>query len=113
MPLLDGMPSSKKEWEDALAAAAPVAEQLINSEAMTPKVRSVLALLGEGFSLADVMQLTPAHRDALMLHAARTIEAGDLKQAAEFLEVLHLMDPFDARAPPALHRASGAEGHQP
>jgi tetratricopeptide (TPR) repeat protein len=99
MALLDGMPSTKAEWESALAAAAPLMQQFVESEQMTPKMRSVIDMMSEGLSLADIMQLTPAHRDALVLYAARTIQAGDLAKAADFLEMLYRMDAFDARVP--------------
>lgn len=97
MALLDGFPKSIEEIEKALALVEPGARAALDDPKLTPKQRSVFKLMSEGMSLGDIMGLTKAHRDALLVYAGRTLQAGDVEKASSLLEMICRLEPFDAR----------------
>lgn len=97
MSILDGMPRTEQERNEVLAMAAPMAAAIFAKVKFTPRQQSVIDLMNEGLSLADIMEISKDHRDALLLRGARLFQAGELEKARSLLTVLYQLEPLDSR----------------
>lgn len=98
MGLLDGLgdgPSLEFRKEFAIAQFA----RLMNSENLSPKIKSILQAMDEGLSLGDVLGIKKQHRDALIAQGGALMQAGDFSQAQDLLGMVAMMEPLDERAP--------------
>jgi tetratricopeptide (TPR) repeat protein len=97
MSILDGLPSTEAELKGAMEFAAPIVEKMLGGMDLNPRQRSVLELLKEGLSLADILQISKPERDAMFVKACRQIQAGDIAKARDALMTLYQLEPLDAR----------------
>lgn len=110
MSILDGFPTSAKDADHLMQAVGIVTEQLFDVSSASPRAQSILSLLGEGLSLADIFSITQDERDAVLLLACRQMQAGDIASAKPLLTRLVMLEPTDGRALYALavaHQAGG------
>lgn len=94
----------------ALLVASDIVERETERRGLTPRLRSVVDLLKEGLSLADIYQISPDERAAVLLLACRHLQAGDHKTAKPLLTQLAILEPTDSRVLYALavaHQSSG------
>lgn len=110
MSILDGFATSAADARYIAAAAGIVFEEMFDVRSASPRAQSVVALLREGLSLADVFSITKEERAAVLLLACRKLQAGDIAGAKPLLTQLVQLEPTDAGAIYALavaHQASG------
>jgi len=110
MSILDGMPSSEAELKTAMAIADPAIERFLGELNLTPRQQSVIDLLKEGFSLADIYRISREERDALFLKGGRLIQVGHFQKARDCLTYLYQLEPLDARVIYAIAVTYQAEG---
>jgi tetratricopeptide (TPR) repeat protein len=111
MSIIDGMPRSQDELQKMLGLAAPMVEQMIDAADLSPKARSILDLMAQGLSLADICDITSEERDAMFIKGCRLIQAGDLERARDWLGFLHQLEPMDARVVYAIALTYQTEGN--
>jgi Flp pilus assembly protein TadD len=109
--ILDGMPSSEAELAAAMEFANPMVEQFLNGMKFNPRQQSVIDLVRQGLSLADIFQVTQRERDAVFLVACRQIQAGNIGKARDSLISLYQLEPLDARVIYALAVTYQVEGN--
>jgi tetratricopeptide (TPR) repeat protein len=97
MSIIDGMPRSQAEMQEVLRLAAPIVEQMLETAGLSPKAQSILGLMAEGLSLADICDITAEERDAMFIKGCRLIQAGDIAKGRDWLTLLHQLEPMDAR----------------
>jgi thioredoxin-like negative regulator of GroEL len=97
MPILDGMPSSVAELNDAMGAAGPLVERILGEGKFTPKQQSVIDLVKGGMSLGDILKITKEEREVMYVQGCRLIQVGEVVQARNLLTVLYMFDPLEAR----------------
>lgn len=102
MAILDGMPRNQAELRAALEFAAPILDKTVSELNLPERVQSILELMQEGLSLADIYGITKQQRDALLAQAGRFIQLGELGKARDTLTVLYQLEPLDERASYAL-----------
>lgn len=93
-----------------MQATGIVFEQFFQGRPASPRVESVVKLLNEGLSLADIFSITRQERDAVLLLACRHLQAGDVKSALPLLNQLVQLEPTDRRAIYALGVAYQSTG---
>jgi tetratricopeptide (TPR) repeat protein len=97
MSILDGMPRSAAEAEGALKIAFPFLDRIIDRLELPPKQQSIIDLMREGLSLADICKITKEHRDAMLVQGGLYIKQGQLDKAIDWLAMLHQLEPLDER----------------
>jgi tetratricopeptide (TPR) repeat protein len=97
MSILDGMPRSQADLNKILGLAAPIARKVVDAMNLPPREQSILDLMREGLSLADIYGLTGEERDAMFVRGCRLLQAGDIEKARDWLIFLHRLEPLDAR----------------
>ncbi|MEJ1160515.1 hypothetical protein [Prosthecomicrobium sp. N25] len=97
MSILDGLPSSPAEWENAMGIMVPRMAEFLEKADLTPRQRSVIEHMRDGMSLGEILGFKPEHRDALFVQSYRLLEAGEPAKARDVLTVLYQLEPLDAR----------------
>jgi tetratricopeptide (TPR) repeat protein len=97
MAILDGLPNSEVEVQQALELVAPIFQQLADMMNLSPQQRAILDLVKQGHSLADIYGLTQEHRDAMFVKGCEFVQTGEIKKGRDWLTFLHVLDPRDAR----------------
>jgi tetratricopeptide (TPR) repeat protein len=110
MSILDGLPSTEAELKDALEIGDKVFARALPRLNLTPKQQSVIDLVREGMSLADIMDITQQERDAMFVQGARMIQHGELQKARDVLSLLHVLEPLDAKVIYAIAMTYQLEG---
>lgn len=110
MSILDGFPTSPEDAKHVMLATGIVFDQFFDERSASPRAQSVLELLKEGLSLADIFSITREERDAVFLLACRHLQVGDLKSATPLLTQLVQLEPTDGRAIYALGVAYQSAG---
>lgn len=97
--ILDGMPSSAEDLLGARHYAAAFIELYRGrlDAQLTPRVRHVLDLMGQGVSLGQIAGIETKERDAILLQACRLLQSGDARKARDLLIPLFRLEPLDAR----------------
>jgi len=108
--ILDGLPSSEQEAREAWKFATPIIEAGLAGLTLSPKQQSMLDLVREGLSVADICDISKQERDAMLLQGYRFIKQGDLKKAEDWLMGLHQLDQLDERVIYALAVTMQAKG---
>jgi tetratricopeptide (TPR) repeat protein len=111
MSIVDGMPRSRAELQKATELAAPMIAQIIDAANLSPKARSILDLVAQGLSIADICDITAEERDAMFMKGCRLIQAGELEKGREWLAFLHQLEPMDARVIYAIGLTYQTEGN--
>jgi tetratricopeptide (TPR) repeat protein len=111
MSIIDGMPSSEAELQEMLGLAAPHVARVIDAAKLTPKAKSILDLMAQGLSLADICDITSEQRDAMFIKGCRLIQAGDIEKGRDWLTFLHQLEPMDARVVYAIALTYQTEGN--
>jgi tetratricopeptide (TPR) repeat protein len=101
MSILDGMPT-QDDFQRVAEQLAPKMAELLDSDKLSPKMKSIYEAMGEGISLGTILGLKKEHRDALLHQALNLMRAGENAKAREFLEICQLLDPVDQRPSYAL-----------
>jgi tetratricopeptide (TPR) repeat protein len=104
------MPSTEAEMKNAMELAAKVVELSMPRLKFTPKQQSVIDLVKEGMSLADILDITQEERDAMFVQGAQLIQHGELRKARDVLSLLYHLEPLDARVIYALAMTFQLEG---
>lgn len=95
MSILDGMYSGNI---DAGTLANAIRQTIDTAREQNPEVAKLLELMGEGYSLADLLDLGDQHKEALFQLGCRLLTSGQSDQAAAIFTTLSLLDPLEARA---------------
>jgi tetratricopeptide (TPR) repeat protein len=111
MSILDGMPSSQAEFHEILELAAPIAQRVIDAMNLSPKAQSIMKLMREGMSLADICGITKEERDALFMKGCNLLRAGNIQEGRDWLTFVHHLEPLDARVIYAIAASYQAEGN--
>jgi tetratricopeptide (TPR) repeat protein len=111
MSLIDGMPRSQAELQNMLESAAPMFAQVLDAAGLSPKAKSILDLMAQGLSLADICDITSEERDAMFVRGCRLIQAGDIEKGRGWLTFLHQLEPMDARVIYAIALTYQTEGN--
>jgi tetratricopeptide (TPR) repeat protein len=111
MSIIDGMLRSEAELHNVLELAAPIVEQMIGAAGLSPKAQSILDLMAQGLSLADICDITSEQRDAMFIKGCRLIQAGDIEKARDWLMFLHQLEPMDAKVVYAIALTYQTEGN--
>lgn len=98
MSILDQLPSSKQEVELAEAVAKRMIDSYFDGLKLSGKLKDIADLMREGFSLGDLLQIKPQHKDALVVHGLRLLQAGQNSNARDVFTQLLMLDPLEARA---------------
>lgn len=96
MGILDGI-ADQDTMQRAMEQVAPRIDALMKSDRLSPKMRSLLELLGEGLSVGDIIGIEKQHRDAMVVQAGTMMQAGETEKAKEVLEMLSILEPLDER----------------
>lgn len=100
--ILDGLPKSEAALKEIHAGSSAALGALLDAERMPPQIRARLEAMGEGLSHADILGITEAERDALLVQGVRQLQQGDVAGAQNTLTMLYQLEPGDARAVYAL-----------
>jgi Flp pilus assembly protein TadD len=111
MSILDGMPTTQAELNAALEFARPILDGTIREANLSERAQSVLDLMQEGLSLADIMGITKPQRDALLVQGCRLLQVGDVAKARDVLTQLYQLEPTDERTIYALASTYQVEGN--
>lgn len=95
--ILDGMIANEQALLQSLETMGSVGEAVLASVDLGPRGEEIMALLREGLSLADILDITPAQRNALLVHGTQLVRAGDLEKARAVLLRLALIEPLDEK----------------
>ena len=110
MSILDGMPSTQEELKAAMEFAVPIVNHAVDQMQLTERQQSVLDLMNEGLSLADILGITKEHRDALLAQGCRFLQVGEIQKARDTLVNLYQLEPHDERVIYALGTSFQLEG---
>jgi tetratricopeptide (TPR) repeat protein len=98
MSILDGMPKTPAELEQATDYANAVATQFFAKAKFTEKQEEILDLVRRGIFFGEIMGITPEHKDAMLAEGIKLIQLGERKKARDVLLQLYIFDPLDARS---------------
>lgn len=98
MAILDTPYQTAAEMTAACEAMAPLMQEFLDKEAISPRLRSVLDLMAEGMSLAQILEISPRHLDALFIEASNYLKTGHVAEAQPLFELLVRLDPLAARS---------------
>jgi len=110
MSIIDG---AVKKPEDVFAAMKDydsLLERTLDRANPTPMQLEVIKLIKDGFSLADIFDITQEQRDSLFAQACKMMHVGDIKRARAFLIALLEIEPRDWRVVYVLGGTFQAEG---
>lgn len=110
MAILDGLPRDAGEARQTVLLASGLFERELGRRDPSPRLRSVVDLLREGLSFADIYEITAEERDAVLLTACRQLQSGNAEGAKPLLTQLVMLEPTDERAIYALATAHQALG---
>jgi len=108
--ILDGLPGSEQEMRDVWKFAEPFIKEGLENLNLSPKRQSILDLLKEGLSVADIVDISKEERDAMLLQGYKFIKQGDLNKAEDWLFGLFQLNQLDERVIYALAVAIQAKG---
>jgi tetratricopeptide (TPR) repeat protein len=97
MSILDGMISSQAELAQVLGTSLAVTNHILKDVPFSEGARSVLELMGEGLSLADIFDITKEERDLVFANACRMVQTGERDKARDLLIRLNQLEPMDER----------------
>lgn len=98
MGLLDNLPKSGEDLIEQLKVSATMMDEIWNRRTHTPKEESIMQMMREGLSFADILNLTKEQRDAIFAHGAKYFQIGELDKATEWMMMLYTMEPLEERA---------------
>jgi tetratricopeptide (TPR) repeat protein len=97
MSILDGLPSTEKQLNDAIQFAAPILDKAVADANLPERVTSVLEHMKEGLSLADIFGITKQQREALLVQGCRFLQLGEIAKGRDILLQLYKLEPMDER----------------
>lgn len=98
MAILETPYRNAAAMQAACEAMAPLMQDFLDSKAISPRLRSILDLMAEGMNLAQILEISPAHLDALFIEASNYLKTGHVAEAQPLFEVLVRLDPLAARS---------------
>ncbi|WP_181705338.1 hypothetical protein [Chthonobacter rhizosphaerae] len=110
MAIMDGLPGSQNDTMAAHTAMSPLFTEWSEGGDISPRVKSIIDLMGEGMSLAQIHGITRRQLDALFIEASRLLQAGKTGSARDILVRLFQLDPLTARTLYALGLCAQVEG---
>lgn len=110
MAILDGPTPTADNAIEALKVLGPKFDAWLNSDAVTPRMKSIIDLMSEGLSLAQILDVSKEHLDALFVEATRLIQSGQPAKARDMLTGLYQLDPLASRTLYALGLTYQLEG---
>lgn len=113
MSILDSKFKSESELREAARSAPPLFESLLTQPELTPRHRSIIELMREGFTLAEILDIPQKDRDAILGVCIRLLKAGQPARARDILSVLMQIDPQDPRVIYTLAGCYQLEGNLP
>jgi tetratricopeptide (TPR) repeat protein len=105
--ILDGMIQSEVDPKALIGILGPMAEKLFDAIASRSPYGE---LIRQGHAPADILGLTKAHRDAIMMLGYRAMQAGNVQKARDLFMLLQFIEPLDNRAAYGLGVTYQAEG---
>jgi tetratricopeptide (TPR) repeat protein len=108
--ILDGLPGSEQEMRDVFKLAEPIIKTGLEELKLSPKRQSILDLVKEGLSLADIADISKEEREAMLLQGYKFIKQGDLNKAEDWLWGVYQLDQLDDRVIYALAVTIQAKG---
>jgi tetratricopeptide (TPR) repeat protein len=98
MSIIDGVVKKPEEVFKAMADYDSLLARTLDRNNATPMQREVVKLIKEGFSIADIFDITKEQRDAIFAQACRLLQIGEAKRARAMLTTLLEIEPRDERA---------------
>lgn len=111
MSILDGMPKTEAELKKVFDIAGAASAHVIQGMELSERQQSIIDLMKEGMSLADILGISKEHRDALLVQGGRFLQLGEIQKARDTLTVLYQMEPMDERVIYALATSFQLEGN--
>ncbi|KAB0676859.1 tetratricopeptide repeat protein [Aureimonas leprariae] len=97
MSILNSRFTDRETLQDAHAFAAQLVDGAFEHAELDERQKSIVELMGEGLSLADIFGITKDELDALVNQACLFIQAGDTAKARDVLTKLAQLEPTDER----------------
>ena len=110
MGILDGKTPTPEEAIEAIKIIGPHFDAWLNGPDISPRMKSIIELMGEGMSLAQILDISTPQLDALFIEGTRLIQAGETRKARDLLTGLYQLDPLTARTIYALALTVQLEG---
>jgi tetratricopeptide (TPR) repeat protein len=110
MSIIDSPYGSQAEFLAALEVAKPLVEVGLARRNLTPVQRRIIELMREGFSFADIFNISEAERDGVLAVARQLLTVGDFARARAVLFTLLEIEPGDSRVLYALAGCYQGEG---
>lgn len=108
MSILSGLELSEKQMEGALEIAARITAEVLDDPVF--KNDKFVALLSEGFSVADILQIPDEQLDAAFAYGHRLLASGETAKARDIFSMLCQVQPLEERytyALAATHQVCG------
>ena len=97
MSILDGLPKDREQGATAALLASQIVSGATKGADLNPRQQSIVDLLNEGLSLADICGITKGERDVLLAQSGRLLQAGNVRGAQDMLINLLQLEPTDHR----------------
>jgi tetratricopeptide (TPR) repeat protein len=110
MSIIDGAVKKPEDVFKAMEDYDSLLDRTLDRANPTPMQREIVKLIKDGFSLADIFDITQEQRDVLFAQACKMLQVGDSKRARAFLLALLEIEPRDARVMYALAGTFQVEG---
>lgn len=110
MSIIDSPYRSEAEFLAALEIAKPLFEAGLARQDMTPVQRRIVELMRDGFSFADIFDISEEERDTVFAVGRQLLMVGDLARARDVFLTLLEIEPGDARVLYALAGCYQGEG---
>ncbi|WP_294641433.1 tetratricopeptide repeat protein [uncultured Aureimonas sp.] len=113
MTLLNGFFPSATEQPNVLAISGDMTDAAFDEMAKNDRLAPVIEGLRKGLTLADLLDLTPAHIEALMTQAVHLVQAGQFAPARDLLLRAMQLSPLEARSSFVMGMTYQLEGDLP